>query len=76
MGWENVEKKVHNKIHYQLISLTRPNDLDYIFHVITKEFPELNGEEIYKGIFKCCCKITPPRHLDVFMRMLRQIINL
>jgi len=71
MGWNEVDKRLKQKIFSFFITCTEAWEMDFIKEIILEEVPHLNETELLKTMMECCKEIAPPRPRSEYLKHLR-----
>ena len=72
MGWNEVDKRIKQKIFSFFVSCTEAWEMEFIKEIIMEEIPRLNESELSSVMMECCKEIAPPRSRSEFLKYLQQ----
>ena len=71
MGWNEVDKRIKQKIFSFFVSCTEAWEMEFIKEIIMEEVPRLNESDLSRTMIECCKEIAPPRSRSEFLKHLR-----
>ena len=72
MGWNEVDKRLKQKMFSYFVSCTETWEMDLMREIIREEVPRLNESELLKAMMESCREIDPPRPRSEYLKHLRQ----